>query len=90
MHRRRNRRYLLIAAVLILGVVIGEVAVLLANWFAFAKIEMKIATTDFIRRDFGWDPLLDSKGSRMKRVRRFPPVTLASYSPSGNYQSGFL
>ena len=27
-----------------------------------------------IRRDFGWDPLLDSKGNRMKFVRRLPPV----------------
>ena len=28
-----------------------------------------------IRRDFGWDPLLDSKGNRMKRIRRLAPVT---------------
>jgi hypothetical protein len=27
-----------------------------------------------IRRDFGWDPLLDSKGNRMKFVRRLRPV----------------
>ncbi len=37
MRRRRNRRYLLIATLLILGVGIGVVAVLLANWLAFAK-----------------------------------------------------
>ena len=37
MRRHRNRRYGLVAALLILGVGIGEVAVLLANWLAFAK-----------------------------------------------------
>ena len=28
-----------------------------------------------IRRNFGWDPLLDSKGSRMKPMRRLAPAT---------------
>jgi hypothetical protein len=27
-----------------------------------------------IRRDFGWDPLLDCKGNRMKPVRRLLPA----------------
>jgi hypothetical protein len=36
-HRRRNRRYLFIAALLIFGVGIGEFAVLLTNWLDFAK-----------------------------------------------------
>jgi hypothetical protein len=37
MRRRRNRRYRLVAALLILGVGLGVVAVLLANWLPLAK-----------------------------------------------------
>src|SRR5207248_524501 len=30
-----------------------------------------------IKRDFKWDPLLDSKGNRMKWQRRLPPAATA-------------
>jgi hypothetical protein len=35
----------------------------------------RVRWADSIKRDFGWDPLLDETGNRMRWVRRLPPTT---------------